>query len=989
MKVTAFAIAAIGASGVDACPTNTWCIKGSDLDTDAKDLRFDCPIAGSDAVHIVPKIETKKISADIGHPASMTAAADISQYSFTMEIPFSVTLEADMQAGGTLHIVGDDDGDYKKSILLLDYTLPDPPISFTVAVGINSKLAIEATAKGKYELEYEGKIRLSSDGALTCNGEGESGDGFACVTGRHHLKKPSSSVYVALDGHFGLTVQASFDDLASAYAEVMVTATRDDKDMWQTWLEARAKVGVYAGLKSAEKSIQQQLDFIASTAEKITRSLTWWSEYDFSMCPASGTLTDYLMTKVDKAVTAVEASLPHLTVKKKLYDDEIGDKVSLFGIINSVNINAAQSGTSSPSVMEPCTHPNGGHGWKCEDVVTPARWGRTHGEHRHDVDARTPNLCLHYSGTANTCSHARNDLLGGHQDKYIQGGADNCVCTVDSWSFPSVQRVHRQLATTSVPFSTRSIGVVDSNLWIQWPSSPPTTTYHTNADDFDGAYYKGTGFMDFLFGPRWSLKETSTGTLTAGALDSAGERTAVAGRYGGMLLQPPSGVHMAAAELKVHRFTNGDVKALEMPWGDIYTKVQCFDAATTVLTRASADGSTATKRVDALKVGDSVLVATRDGTTVWDTIALDSSHGASTAAYVRIDTADGHALHITPSHYLHALRPAAASDAGCCSGSSLVLAGDVLIGDTVWTAGDAGTAPTPTLVTNVTRNVVRDGAYNFVLQQDGDEHFRSIVASGVVASSFTSDWRLIDTFGFDMADRMLAPVRSLAASGVVISDAAINGVAVGRDDFYQSPVMRLVYGLESIVADCVDAHMLTCTEAEMNARVEDVLLKVQATMSMELSNVLDELVGQLVASHKTLLSTLLPSATRRALSMVGGGKEALPKLISGEVMHLAEELCLSDSRCSDDMPPREQRTKSGTERTESEQLVIVVLAVAVSVLVVLVAVLTAISLYLCRRVYKLAKPTAALAKPTADLAKPTADLAMATVELAEPVGEAV
>jgi len=107
--------------------------------------------------------------------------------------------------------------------------------------------------------------------------------------------------------------------------------------------------------------------------------------------------------------------------------------------------------------------------------------------------------------------------------------------------------------------------------------------------------------------------------------------------------------------------------------------------------------------------------------------------------------------------------------------------------------------------------------------------------------------------------------------------------------------------------------------------------------------------------------------------MVGGGQTALPKLLSGEVMHLAEELCLSDSRCSDDMPPREQRTMSGTKRMESDQLVIIVLAVAVSVLAVLVVALVTISLCLCRRVHKLAKPTAEPAKPTLDRAEPAAE----------------
>merc|ERR1711881_567664 len=112
-----------------------------------------------------------------------------------------------------------------------------------------------------------------------------------------------------------------------------------------------------------------------------------------------------------------------------------------------------------------------------------------------------------------------------------------------------------------------------------------------------------------------------------------------------------------------------------------------------------------------------------------------------------------------------------------------MLAGTVAEGDVVWTTSAVDTAQgtaqlkvTPKVVTAVA-TVLRDGAYNFILEQSDDEpHFRSLVADGVIASSFTTDWRLINTFGFDMADKLFNPIRRLVRQGMTISGGAVNGV---------------------------------------------------------------------------------------------------------------------------------------------------------------------------------------------------------------------
>merc|ERR1712216_227923 len=114
------------------------------------------------------------------------------------------------------------------------------------------------------------------------------------------------------------------------------------------------------------------------------------------------------------------------------------------------------------------------------------------------------------------------------------------------------------------------------------------------------------------------------------------------------------------------------------------------------------------------------------------------------------------------NHYLHATHGGTMS---CCSADSLITAENVLVGDTVFVAGEGMDALQPATVTTVDI-VQRAGQYNFWLDQADDAHFRSLIVDGVAAVSFTDDFRLINTLGFDVADRMVDPLREMARAGI-------------------------------------------------------------------------------------------------------------------------------------------------------------------------------------------------------------------------------
>lgn len=101
----------------------------------------------------------------------------------------------------------------------------------------------------------------------------------------------------------------------------------------------------------------------------------------------------------------------------------------------------------------------------------------------------------------------------------------------------------------------------------------------------------------------------------------------------------------------------------------------CFPSSSVV---TKSDGTIT--RLDALKEGDEILVATDDGTLTTDTVSMLSiakpeyrdAHG-----YIALTTSANATLTVTPGHHI----PVGAS---CCS--DLKLAKDVKVGDTVWAA---------------------------------------------------------------------------------------------------------------------------------------------------------------------------------------------------------------------------------------------------------------------------------------------------------------
>jgi len=392
-----------------------------------------------------------------------------------------------------------------------------------------------------------------------------------------------------------------------------------------------------------------------------------------------------------------------------------------------------------------------------------------------------------------------------------------------------------------------------------------------------------------------------------------------AGQYGGLkTVNFPSHLTMLTPDQYLHvlRDSSGNVIGLTDPFGQVYSKaLSCFDAATTFTSRMSPSALPAPRRADALRVGDEVLVAARDGSLVWDRIAVDASHGPGNHSYIKIETASNHVLHLSPSHYLHAAKmgKVAAGITRCCTNTSLMLAGQVETGDVVWTTGTsatasvrAGMAAVPSVVTAVS-TVVREGAYNFVLEQAGDMHFRSLVAEGVVASSFTTDWRLISSFGFDVADQMRKPLRQLYQRGLRVDGGSINSVPVGDTDLFRSPVMHMMYKIEGVVADCVEQLLNDCSEDAVEKRINDIIITARVDMSPDLIEVLEDSANRLIAQ-----GTGLPEgAVRRARALLRAttdpsslptNSSMLARILAKEAVHMAVDICVSDSRCKDGMP---------------------------------------------------------------------------------------
>jgi len=132
----------------------------------------------------------------------------------------------------------------------------------------------------------------------------------------------------------------------------------------------------------------------------------------------------------------------------------------------------------------------------------------------------------------------------------------------------------------------------------------------------------------------------------------------------------------------------------------------CFPSSSIV---TMADGTT--KRVDALEENDSILSATLDGGLAADTVSFLSiaDKAARDKEFLAITTDDKKTLFLTAEHHL----PVGDT---CCS--TIVKAGSLKVGDTVWTVSSAAPLPVEAKVAKV--EVKKDdGLHSPVLANGG------------------------------------------------------------------------------------------------------------------------------------------------------------------------------------------------------------------------------------------------------------------------------
>lgn len=367
---------------------------------------------------------------------------------------------------------------------------------------------------------------------------------------------------------------------------------------------------------------------------------------------------------------------------------------------------------------------------------------------------------------------------------------------------------------------------------------------------------------------------------------------------------------------------------------------RCFDASSTFTTRNGP------KRMDAIVVGDEVLAARNDGTLVWDKIAADASHGGTTTMdYLSIATDTKHTLTLTANHYMHATRGEIESKS-CCSADTLVTAAKVAVGDTVWVASGATAALTPTLVTAVT-NVQRVGQYNFWLDQQDDSHFRSLIVNGVATVSFTEEFRLTKTLGFDVADRLVDPLRDMARLGIALPK------IISRE----APWLGLE--VQDLVADCVESRMAGCSEEQIGEKLERILKTLEHDLGKDHADDLLRAFEELAARHLRSV----PSSVRRLAAKFAAMH--VTTLVAHEARSAAMHVCEKSDECKQGMVVNVQLQPSTGYLSGPLLVLTITLGVAVCALVLAVASLT---WAVCRAV-KILKRPASVTEAVADGAK--------------------
>jgi len=334
-------------------------------------------------------------------------------------------------------------------------------------------------------------------------------------------------------------------------------------------------------------------------------------------------------------------------------------------------------------------------------------------------------------------------------------------------------------------------------------------------------------------------------------------------------------------------------------------------------------------RADEVMPGDELLVARSDGSLIWDKVAIDKNSERVNMTYLQIEADNGKSITITANHYMH-------SGPTCCDSASLVTAGNISVGDTIWTYSDSGLAPAKV---TVILHVQYEGAYNFLLDQAGDTHFRSLIANGVVASSFTTEWRLIDTFGFDASDQLRDPLRKMArlAGGTLRLSPELTRAAV-----------NVTRHMEDVLADCLENHLLyNCSESDIEAKMDVLYADAQTVLPVDFHEHVGRLVEQLGQDHLSYLPTPLRRLTEMVVS-VTMGRQAIVKTAAHEAYELAIKTCAQDSSCAADMGKAPVSSCSPEDSTRFKWFAIGA-ASMLAMIVVILTVAVGVNVYMRKR----------------------------------------
>lgn len=296
-----------------------------------------------------------------------------------------------------------------------------------------------------------------------------------------------------------------------------------------------------------------------------------------------------------------------------------------------------------------------------------------------------------------------------------------------------------------------------------------------------------------------------------------------------------------------------------------------------------------------LTVGTKVRVLEPDGTSVWDEIFMVKHEEAptNTMPFLRI-TGSQHTLTVTGNHYVH-------RGAECCGPATLVPAAALKIGDTIWAVSSGPDGEPDRLAPEVViaiDTVHRTVGYNvWLLQSDASQGFRSLVADGVAAVSFTTEVRLMERHGGAVSDKLYEPLRALYRS-----NPSLFLTREAKSLRHSSPLMRAALDAMGIIADCVEewttGTAANCEAAAVERRVKAIIAEAEAHLPARFMQ--DALVTLSDLQESSASGQLVPQARRKlmqgALAFVNASDVA-SVLVSQVVISTAMSCCEASSSC--------------------------------------------------------------------------------------------